>query len=105
MIHFSRSEDFKVSSPKRYVRGAVSEDIKKPDFIIEHTPSQMRFYVECKWRARWEGDEGFEQINLEEFKPQLQRHKSMQAESNMKAFLALGIGKLVSIEKGLIPME
>lgn len=83
--------------------GAYGENELKPDFLISHNFGKFDvvYWVECKFRS-YIPSKGFE---LKKY--QVDRYKSIQAESKRKVVIALGVGGEASnpSEFYLVPLD
>lgn len=68
--------------------GVVAESCKNPDLHIlqKRGKSEVDYYLECKYRSRWNNDE----IEFEEW--QIKRYKQFQRDNRRKVIIALGVG-------------
>ena len=73
----------------KYVDGIYADTTLHPDLLMELKVNGIneQFYVECKWRSRYNADEV---VFAREY--QLVRYKQFEKEKNIPVFIALGIG-------------
>lgn len=98
--YFKDSGDFDLmKKPHEYVEGLKAEEDDLPDFKFRDKRSGKVFWVECKWRPKWNIEKTF--FN----KDKIKFYQHFQKKDGHKIFIALGIGKEIETEDKLKPKE
>ncbi len=68
--------------------GVIAESCKNPDLHVQQKRgrSNIDYYLECKYRSRWDEDA----VTFEDW--QIDRYRRFQRENRRKVIIALGVG-------------
>ena len=89
--YFLDSREFDLKKrPGEFIEGIKSEEDNLPDCKFMDKRSGKIFWVECKWRPKWNKENEVEKTFFKTNK--IEYYKKAQERTKYKVFIALGIG-------------